>query len=414
MKYRWMTLKVLMVVIGVWCSTEAVAEEKVLTEADVVEGVRNRSDVKQAVSSRVEAASAEVKEASLFDNPEISFEREQLYSNNNEETESVAAISKSFDISGARRRRIEAAEHGVRAAELEGEVFQFELVQDVRVIFFRALHAQKQKEALLVWTERLAKSVEEVRSRSKAGDASGYDLLRLSRELSLARADLVQAEAGLMRLLSNLEAMLGLSEDGEAVRLVGELVPEDGPASTEALLAAIERHPTLQAMEAETQAAELQAEAARRGWVPPISLTAGYKTAANQDERAHGFIVGVSAPLPIFSRGQGEKRMSEATARLGEVERTLLLTQRNGRGKGLAREGEKLIAGAVNLRKEMEETSETLIRTAELSYRGGELSVVELIDAYNNHIGAELGALSLELLAREAVIELERIIGESK
>lgn len=52
-----------------------------------------------------------------------------------------------------------------------------------------------------------------------------------------------------------------------------------------------------------------------------------------------------------------------------------------------------------------------LVRTAEAAYAGGELGILELLDAYRGALDAELQALELEWGARRARIEVDRALG---
>jgi cobalt-zinc-cadmium efflux system outer membrane protein len=56
--------------------------------------------------------------------------------------------------------------------------------------------------------------------------------------------------------------------------------------------------------------------------------------------------------------------------------------------------------------------SRDLARIAEAAYRAAEGSILELLDAHRALLDAESEALSLELAARLARIELDHILGE--
>ncbi len=384
-----------------------------LTESQVLDRLRARADIQAILVGEERAAQAEVIGAGLLSNPELAYEREQLFGADATESEDVATVSKSFDISGRRRLQISAAEHRGAASKVQRDKWRFELEQDTRLLFYRVLYAQQAASTTGAWIERLDGTVREVELRFKAGDTSGYDLLRLRRELSLARAELARVDAERNRWWEILAACIGISSAAAHPwpRVSGQLVPRTAPGGGARLQEGLADNPDLRALTSQIAATRLEVEAADRLWVPELNLSAGYKTAGAAAERAHGFVVGLSIPLPLFDRGQGERAAHRASARIAEARRTLISRRIRGRINGLAAEGETLLSAARVLREEVARTSTTLLETAKAAYRGGELSVVELIDAHGAHLEAELQALELELKARETQLDLERLIG---
>jgi cobalt-zinc-cadmium efflux system outer membrane protein len=55
-----------------------------------------------------------------------------------------------------------------------------------------------------------------------------------------------------------------------------------------------------------------------------------------------------------------------------------------------------------------------LLRIAEAAYRGGESSLLELLDAYRGALESETTALELEKRAREACIEYDLLTGSTE
>jgi cobalt-zinc-cadmium efflux system outer membrane protein len=53
-----------------------------------------------------------------------------------------------------------------------------------------------------------------------------------------------------------------------------------------------------------------------------------------------------------------------------------------------------------------------LVRTAKAAYKGGEIGILELLDAYREEADTLTRALELEKRARQAHIELERLTGD--
>jgi cobalt-zinc-cadmium efflux system outer membrane protein len=382
-----------------------------LTEEQAVARALEVPAVGHAVEARSDHARAEERAAAAFDNPELEFEHEQLFGDG-AETEDAVALAKTFEISGGRHLRSRAAAHLRRAVDAESEAWLADVEVAVRRSFHQLLHAQQRQRALASWVTRLEGAVRDVAARSTAGDASEYDRLRFQRELARARAELAREESRRDRAWIELAGWIGADPAAELSwpRVQGELLPST-PLPEDALEArSIDRNPELAALAARAAAAEETARAAGRSWVPALTLSAGYKTAAAAGERAHGFVVGVAAPLPVLSQGRGEQAAAAAERAELAAERELAATRLAAELVGLAGEAERMRRLALEQRPAAAEEGPRLLAAAEAGYRGGEISAMELVDAYGSHLEGELQLLEIELAAREARIELDRIL----
>ena len=74
--------------------------------------------------------------------------------------------------------------------------------------------------------------------------------------------------------------------------------------------------------------------------------------------------------------------------------------------RGLRNQASRLADAARRFRSDATSTSSRLLVTAEAAYRGGELGVLELVDAQRSALDADLQAIDLESAARRARIDL--------
>jgi cobalt-zinc-cadmium efflux system outer membrane protein len=116
-------------------------------------------------------------------------------------------------------------------------------------------------------------------------------------------------------------------------------------------------------------------------------------------------------PLPLFDRHQDEALRARAEERLAWGRSAEALAMAEGEVRGLWAESRRLTTAARHYREQTARTSAVLVRTAEAAYRGGELGILELLDAHRSVLEDELQALDLEMAARRARIELDRITG---
>ena len=88
-----------------------------------------------------------------------------------------------------------------------------------------------------------------------------------------------------------------------------------------------------------------------------------------------------------------------------------MLATAEGEVRGLWSEVNELTSAAREQDRIAHEDAARLIEIAEVAYRGGELGVLELLDAYRGAYEAELQALEMASSARQARVELNRMTG---
>jgi cobalt-zinc-cadmium efflux system outer membrane protein len=245
---------------------------------------------------------------------------------------------------------------------------------------------------------------------ARAGEASGYDRRRLARERQAAEARLAGERAEIGLVLERLAALIGTSQKPI---VAGELLPTALPA-IETALNSLEQRPDLLALSRSAEAADLDGRAAKQGAIPDLTVGIGPKWVNNGISRDNGFALSMSIPLPLFDRQQAGRQRAAAEAQQARAEFRLRHTRAEGELRGLSRQAEALRTAALDYRSRATAASPELLRIAEAAYRGGESSLLELLDAYRGALDAETTALELEKRAREARIEYDLITGSTE
>jgi cobalt-zinc-cadmium efflux system outer membrane protein len=359
----------------------------------------------ELVSARAAAARADGEARTVWANPTLGWDREQTFGTGAGSEDGVH-VAQSFDLSGRRGLWREAGERRAAASELAGQGATAELDGEVARRFYAVLAAQERAASLTSWAARLEAARAVTAARVEAGDAARWELLRMDRELRWARtaADVegVRRDAAWTQLAALTGHAAGAAE---WPRVQGTLLPEPPPEGAAADPIAA------RALAAEAQALDLEAQGAERGWVPGVEVGAGYKTEAASGARAHGYSVGLSLTLPLWDDGSAQADAFRAQIREREAERSLA-TRRAQASLDAARDealGLHGLAEAVAARSAG--ASDALVTAAQAAYAGGELTLLELLDAERGVSEDELRALELAQLAREARIELDRLLG---
>ena len=359
-----------------------------------------------AIGREIGIAEGERRQAGLIPNPELSWEVEDTRSDTSTTT---VTLSQALELGGKRGARIEVAETGQAIARLELERQRNSLRADVIQAFHAALRAQtalelaQQSQAL---TERGLRVVE---GRVRAGQSSPVEATRA--QVQLAQAEAAVRRARTERTVAN-QALARLTGSAEARfdRLdASSLSPGPAPKA-ERLLATVEQTAEwrLAAAQIERGDASLGSEKAQR--IPNLTVSLGSQYSREERERVN--VVGLSMPLPLFDRNQGNVL---AAARRADQARDL----RNAMELRLRSETRSALEQWGTAMGEVQAYDRTIlpaaqqaVDTATRGFEMGKFAFLDVLDAQRTLIEAR--GLYLDALAQatDARAQVERIYGE--
>ena len=389
------------------CLHSLSALSQTVTEEAVVQRGLTRPAHEQLREGHRSHAEADAQAAERWDNPELSYELQQLFDANEGGGQHVVRVSQRFELSDARSHRAAAAR-----AQMETEQYQIDqrlLDRETRLRerFYETLHAQQHVEALEDWERALGDALRIISTREEAGDVSRYERLRLESELARARGRIAEATITRDVEWTKLEALAGelASEDAPWPRVEGALLPPSGGARG---ANAGEGHPTLRALEAQERTAEHEADAAEAAWVPWLEVGAGYIYQGVGDLGMHGFVLSVSVPLTLVEHGQDDAQRAAAKLQIARSEQKILRERLNGALRAAELDAQRRLALAEAFQTELTRADDVVTMT-EAGYAGGELRLSELIDAHRHRADLQLDALNLRRRARQAGLTLDQL-----
>ncbi len=386
------------------------AQTATLTEADAIRRGMARPELADLDTAQVDIARSDVLAAGVLPNPTIGYtsDRGRGFNLNNEET---WLLSQSFDLSGRRGLRREAAEQRVEAAYSGNRLRHAQWAAEIRHRFHETLFKQEVVRVTEAWTQRFKRVEGIIEKLTKAGEASGYDRRRLARERQNAELRLSSAQSDLDRTGQRLAALLGTPGNSPGT-IIGEVLP-GLPQAMANDVRDIERRPDLQVLSRRAKAADLEGKAAGRGWIPDVTLGVGPKRRETSLGNETSTVVSVSVPLPLFDRQQAGQQRAAAEAMNARGEFNLARARAEGELRGLYQQLERLISAAKDYRAGALADTPELLRIAESAYKGGESSLLELLDAYRGALDTEINALELDWKARQARIEYDLLTGST-
>lgn len=359
-----------------------------------------------AIGREIGIAEGERRQAGLIPNPELSWEVEDT---RRDTSTTTVTLSQALELGGKRGARIEVAEAGQAVARLELERQRNSLRADVIQAFHAALRAQTALELAQQSQTLTERGLRVVEGRVRAGQSSPVEATRA--QVQLAQAEAAVRRARTERTVAN-QALARLTGSAEARfdRLdASSLSPGPAPKA-ERLLATVEQTAEwrLAAAQIERGDASLGSEKAQR--IPNLTVSLGSQYSREERERVN--VVGLSMPLPLFDRNQGNvlaaaRRADQARDLRNAVELRLRSETRSaleqwGTAMGEVQAYDRTILPA----------AQQAVDTATRGFEMGKFAFLDVLDAQRTLIEAR--GLYLDALAQatDARAQVERIYGE--
>jgi cobalt-zinc-cadmium efflux system outer membrane protein len=371
-----------------------------LDEADA------RSPTIIAAEAEVRAAEARGRQAGYRENPELSVEVENFGGTGElkglRSTETTVSLNQRLDLGGRRSARVAVARADIGLQRLRLAVARADLAQDVRQEFAGAIAA---RERLDQATENVELSTELARVAGLLVDAGREPPLRAIRARSaLAQAQAQQEGASAEELAARtrLASLLGSNAPIEAV-IGNPLDIEPSTVNLDGSLAV-----RVAAAEVALAKAQLEQQRAERRLDPAVGVGVRHI----KETGDIGFVAGLSMPLRIFDRNQGNVDSANAAVAAAEARQRAALIGVTTRGRNAIAAVEAAERRVTALQKSAVPEAREALRLAQLSYTEGRSTLVELLDAQNAYLSTQAALTEAELALATATAELARIAAE--
>lgn len=267
----------------------------------------------KAQEAEVRAAAADVRTASLWDNPDFAVQYDyqtvtQAVPNNPATVD--ARINQPLMLFGLRDARIEQARANAFQAYLQSADFKRNFILQVRLAAYKLLVLNTALTFQQAFLENYQKLLQANSFRYKKGDISEYELKKLEVEGTRYENSLVSLQVEVKRKVNDLKKALSLAENDQL-----EIADELRPPEAEAVLAILDRdinpemRADLLAVKNEINIAERSLNVAEKENMPDFSaaLQYHYEPGSAIFAQNHYFGLGIAMPLKIFNRNQGKR-----------------------------------------------------------------------------------------------------------
>ena len=345
--------------------------------------------------------------AGLRPNPTGTSLVEQLGSRNVDPQYTIS-VGQPIELGGKRARRLDSARAASRVTAAELEDTRRQIVAQVKKAFTDVLVA----EATLALAGDNLKTLDEVerlqRLRAEKGDISELELTRIQIQRFAFERDAADARLAIDTAKIVLRAAVGPQAVAPDFAVAGDLDFRDTPLDAGALRRqALDARPDLRAAEAARVRARADRELARANAWWDLTPQVEYQRIGPDNT----FGVGVSVPLRVFDRNQGEiartRAEVERTDALREATAVQVLADVDGALSQVRIQRDKVLL----LRDTYVPKAQRARDTVEFAYRRGGLSLLDFLDAQRTYRETSLEYLRALGAYRGALYQLEAAVG---
>ncbi|MDD5034457.1 MAG: TolC family protein [Methylococcaceae bacterium] len=365
-----------------------------LTEPQAIALFYQRNLALIAAKYNVDQARAEEIIASAIPNPVFSLTFSELNSRmfNDPQSDYLPAltpqIQQLIETAGKRQLRMEGSALATEAVEYDLQDTARTLTNAVRHAFYGLLLAQKNLDVAKDNLERYRQIMGANDIRLGVGDIAETDFTRIEVESLKAQGDLDKAQTALNQARADLLVLLGWPENSLTITATDEWpaanLAEEVTREDHLTRKALEGRPDLKAARIRIRQAEKSLELARRLTIPDVTVTGSYARDPGNYYTNTGAI-GISVPLPIFYRQEGE--IAKAGVAMSNAELSLRQAEQSVRADMIKALSAWKSADAIARRFEQSVVGriEKMRSAQEFAYQKGAAGLLDLIDAERNY-----------------------------
>ncbi|MDO8355162.1 MAG: TolC family protein [Nitrospirota bacterium] len=322
-------------------------------------------------------------------------------------TERTVTVEQPLEWQGKRRARQQAADAGAAGANAAVDETRLNVIAETKVAFYHVLFAQRDVELSSQNLTMVEEVLRTVKARVAAGDATVFETMKATVEVQKATKEVARSQNALVVVRAKLD-MVTAGTLGKQFSIQGDFEPLQQGLDLEMLSArAMEQHPTLRRLTKLVEQAEFSTTLEKESRIPNVTVQGNYHREAGDES----VTAGLSVPLPLWYRRQGEIETALGARHRAEAER---LRAKNEISQAITQHvqdvrtaTEQLQVFETGLLKQAEQT----LRVARISFKQGVASLLDLLDSQRVYRQTLLEYVQARADLSIAFARLERAVG---
>jgi len=375
-----------------------------------------------AQNYQTDQARADIITAKLFDNPTLSAET-QLYNPDNKKFfqtsmpngEYQATISQLVKLAGKRNKNIQLANAGVKLAEYQYFDLMRTLRYNLRSDFYKTYYAQQSAGLYQEQINSLQKLLSASEAQLKAGNIALKDIIRIKSLVYSLQTEYNNLENSIEDMQMDLKLLTNIKPESH-LRLV--ISPEeeqnyqlDKTVYTNLLDSARNNRADLKLTQTGISYAEKNLMVQKAMAVPDVEFSLVYDLQGSHPNNYTG--LGLSIPLPLFNRNQGEIKKARIAIDAGKNQ----LNQQEATLDNEVFNSYKTALRTENLYKSFDKNFNTdfdkLITEVIKNFKSRNLSLIEFMDFYDSYRQSTLQMNDMKYQRMNAKEEINYVTGST-
>ncbi len=411
--------------------TPAVSPTLRLTLEDALARARKNSTQFQAAQTDAAIARQDRYQAAAALLPSVAYNNQALYTKSNgpgngvryiannavHEYISQANVHEAIDLSSISSFRRASAASAL--AKARAEIASRGLVVTVVQSYYAVAAAQLKLEAAKKNADEGDRFLKLTQDLEKGGEVAHSDVIKAELQMQDRRRQLLEAQLGLLNARLDFAVLIfpDFNDNFELAEDLHASVPL--PTLEEVQQRAARDNPDLRAALAAVQQAGHEVTGARGGYLPSLSFDYWYGIDAQQfavnglnGVSNLGSSAAATVNIPIWNWGATQSRIKQAELRRAQAQRELSRAQRKllAEIKSLYAEADTALNELSGLSRSAELSAESL-RLTTLRYKGGEATVLEVVDAQTTFAQSSSAYQDGAVRYRVALANLQTLTG---
>ncbi|WP_338573100.1 TolC family protein [Pseudomonas canadensis] len=400
-----LSVRTLLGATALWAAACAAQAQTLTLDSALQTAFANNPDL-AAAQWEIDIAQGGRQQAGLIPNPVASWDVEDT--RRDSRTTSIK-ISQALELGGKRGARIDVASRVQDAAALTLEQRRNTLRAEVIDNYYGALRAQERLDLAQRSMAVAERGLVVANGRVTAGKASPVEATRAQVQVSEIRLELDRAQIGLTDAYRRLAASTGSAAPNFQAVATQNLSAPTVPSATQ-LLARLEQTAELRLAELSILQNEASVGLEKAQRIPDLDVSIGSQYDASVRERVN--LVGVSMPIPLFNRNQGN--VLAATRRADQARDLRNATELRLRTE--TRQALDLWQSANTevraFNQQILPAAQSAVDSATRGFEMGKFGFLDVLDAQRTLIAARTQYLTATAQATDAWVRIERIYGD--
>lgn len=322
-------------------------------------------------------------------------------------TERTFTVEQPIEWPGKRAARQHAADAGLAVALAGKEETLVVLRAEAKLAFFQVLFAQQDAQLANQNLKTVEDLVKLVGARVTTKEAPKFELVKATVELQKSRKDVARADNALLVARAKLNTVTG-KVLGEQFAVQGEFESSKVGLELRKLTEqAIDRHPTLRRQQKAVEQAGFSLEQERASRIPNVAVVGQYHREAGDES----VTAGLSVPLPIWYRRQGEIGTAMGIQRRAQAEQVRVQQELEQTITQHFQEVQTAQSQITVFEQGLLYQAKEALDIAQFSFRNGVASLLEVIDAQRVYRQTLLEYAQTRADHSIAFARLERAVG---